>query len=1065
MPAGHSGILDIFATSNGQREINAAGSAICEVHWTLCPINSSDAVIEVLAGRWSLGSGSTNRITLDDDSVASSHCLLIASESRLILRSWNERTLVNGEAAKEAILGHGDELGIGTFQFRIEHTPPSTDFESGSIPNEIMQLNSQRPDDSMNRGQRMLSQVDAIEETLRLLEAELTGRAADSNALDRLIDRIESGVTQRRELSEATQRAMNELRTRIANVSTCDPTNDAESAVLPDATLTDPRVRAEQGRLDNVLQSAGVASDFGPATQNAGDSDLDRMQRDLHDRIQARLCQIDDMTRGLQCRATVVEQLAIELDRSTIELQSERLAIQNERAELQTARTSPANSSDGGSLVETPSDEALECGVSAESDSQTGTQQTEIPASFDCGREEWAASDIELVNWLRNSRFTSDMSAYKDEPTNQSVESEWSDNGGVEKSVEAFDQEPDSVVEVSSEFDSEFDLDFESAQSADVATGNESAIEHDSDEVTERGDGASAKDDPNDWGMEFPTTGDSSTQSVVVASGCDQAETNSEADSVENMTTANGTDEFSERGHDSVLYDLAIGSDGTWDAETQTASRESDTEQFSKQRQRLRHFMETLGDENDEADEHEDARVPVTVAHGEQQESEGEVNCAMRSRDEAVRQLDDLIREAMSNDAEWGADSATSLSVQPTKSSGRGDDASNESRHDTARPENLSLSFDDLFGDSSDSSDSQEPPNAENSDNAGFVDTKAQTDDFPLPGDFETSETSIIDDQSGFVDRGMSFDDSNSQDMRSRLAKMFDIPDVKKVDSIGAEPSQPSWDSHLTSTMNESESSTSQNADPSGESDVRLFERGNASDGVTGQLGFDSANRAGASEPAAEGPTNSCNSARNSSPTSGISNKASRADASQEWDASDKDSVSKYMEELLARNRRQSGQSVVSSPVPVAKATKPETTTKAVDQPTPAIDEVEINTPPVPKQLVRNSAPRQRPDREALIAEMQAMRNVANVSARNAVAIASRKQVKALIGTKGVAAALSIGLGLVAFLLKIQPIIASCVVGLGALIMLEMALSVRRKMKNDHQKARTARTKSDQSSS
>ena len=94
----------MVATSN--HPLQRAPKKLANDHavWSLSRIGSPDSSIVLAPGRWSVGSETQNRLTLENASVAAMHCLLIANEDQLILRSWQEPTLVNGDQVGEAIL-------------------------------------------------------------------------------------------------------------------------------------------------------------------------------------------------------------------------------------------------------------------------------------------------------------------------------------------------------------------------------------------------------------------------------------------------------------------------------------------------------------------------------------------------------------------------------------------------------------------------------------------------------------------------------------------------------------------------------------------------------------------------------------------------------------------------------------------------------------------------------------------------------------------------------------------------------------------------------------------------
>lgn len=159
------------------------------------------------------------------------------------------------------------------------------------------------------------------------------------------------------------------------------------------------------------------------------------------------------------------------------------------------------------------------------------------------------------------------------------------------------------------------------------------------------------------------------------------------------------------------------------------------------------------------------------------------------------------------------------------------------------------------------------------------------------------------------------------------------------------------------------------------------------------------------------------------------------------------DSISAYMERLLARNRQVTGGSSASTEasVKVPSAT-PEVVLKAASDLTDnGVEETAVSRHKSETWL--EVTPRHRQNREQVRAEVQVLRQIANQSARSAVATASRRDVRKQVMVKTTASVLAIGSGVAALLLDVSMLFGLVVLGIGLLFSLDLALTIFRNWK------------------
>ncbi len=159
------------------------------------------------------------------------------------------------------------------------------------------------------------------------------------------------------------------------------------------------------------------------------------------------------------------------------------------------------------------------------------------------------------------------------------------------------------------------------------------------------------------------------------------------------------------------------------------------------------------------------------------------------------------------------------------------------------------------------------------------------------------------------------------------------------------------------------------------------------------------------------------------------------------------DSISAYMERLLARNRQVTGGNSAptgtSSKVPAAPAIA--VSKQGAASPEVGAEEV-VASGGKPERWLEES-PRHRQNRDQVRAEVQVLRQIANQSARSAVATASRRDVRKQVMVKTTASVLALGSGVAALLLEVSTPFGLVVLGIGMMFSIDLTLTIFRNWK------------------
>ena len=267
---------------------------------------------------------------------------------------------------------------------------------------------------------------------------------------------------------------------------------------------------------------------------------------------------------------------------------------------------------------------------------------------------------------------------------------------------------------------------------------------------------------------------------------------------------------------------------------------------------------------------------------------------------------------------------------------------------------------------------------------------------------------------------------SPDSSLESRLQQFRDEPSTEDVAEIDSDVPSSSWPNAASSDMNV-ESDLGLNFDPSGVSETESDSE------------FESETLDAFPTPVAD------QSADNSATSAGSS-------FEPEEQVEEEDSVSAYMERLLARNRQLTGGSAdpaeESSAVILTTnpAAAPESASgvSSINQDQSADGTVEAESEP-DKWL--DETPRHRQNRDQVRAEVQVLRQIANQSARSAVATASRRDVRKQVIVKTTASILALGSGVAALLLDISMPFGLVVLGIGIFFSIDLGLTIFRNWK------------------
>lgn len=142
-------------------------------------------------GKWSIGASTSNQIVLDNDGVALRQFLIIVTEHRSVIKDWSADGLWNGRPFESAVLGDGDKVEIAGVElsFRVAKS---------------LDLISQLPYVADHESSELVkSDTESVVEVAEQIQQNTVYAIADgmlsfedsADRLDELVNRIESSVT------------------------------------------------------------------------------------------------------------------------------------------------------------------------------------------------------------------------------------------------------------------------------------------------------------------------------------------------------------------------------------------------------------------------------------------------------------------------------------------------------------------------------------------------------------------------------------------------------------------------------------------------------------------------------------------------------------------------------------------------------------------------------------------------------------------------------------------------------------------------------------------------------
>ncbi|WP_437191276.1 hypothetical protein [Planctomicrobium sp. SH527] len=147
-------------------------------------------------GRYTIGSGEQCHIVLPETGVASRHCTLVVGEFQNIVKAWSPLTWINDGVLTEGSLRIGDRLIVGPVEFRVaqrdaeatnsQRVPASPKLDSEALLSEALFGKSPRQTGDVRRKEQLEELLSAVQAALNdVLERERVVR--DNLTHDRMI--------------------------------------------------------------------------------------------------------------------------------------------------------------------------------------------------------------------------------------------------------------------------------------------------------------------------------------------------------------------------------------------------------------------------------------------------------------------------------------------------------------------------------------------------------------------------------------------------------------------------------------------------------------------------------------------------------------------------------------------------------------------------------------------------------------------------------------------------------------------------------------------------------------
>lgn len=957
-------------------------------------------------GKWNVGSGSSNQIVLNSDDIAARQFLIIVTEHRSIIKDWSTRALFNGSPFDSAVLGDGDSVEVADIQlaFRLA--------ESQDL---IAQLPYVSETDFPDETASAADNGDApsqCEERNTVHETANGMLSFDDSAdrLDELISRIEASLT----------------------------SENSEAASLDsDAGSAGNGIQEAQPQSVNEFRSSKVSSNVAapPSAKHHSEQAAGRIDEELR--------QLEEL------------RAAVQLEREQLLAKREVLIQESRQVDIQIA-------------------EAQQSTEFATADDENATVDED---------------DFELNEHSSIAFGTS-------------VESE---NGAVAA-------EREKLRHYLEEFESVDDAECEQQEEAEVAVGaaqavadhnvmnalrsRDDAVKQLDDLVRAATSGLPAQPESKPNPLFDATTNDQTHESSghfaprvdneSAAVGNDQDQHDSAA-SIENVETESDIESSVEE--IGQLIDEVEAAESLADEELQESSAIEPLAGFQAVEDTLeldeQSPIETAGPDDagtiESSDEYDLSALTMVI-----DEDTDEPNASLPENDTIPQvEFDDadssgsLFGNAAVEESIGASDPNVTQSSEPDDAEEMFTLQSRDISEIVTEPSaESSIEVNNSEPESDLESDEAELPPLDVEANGDHTDPNAQDAglnfeeaDAGAPSWFDskllTEGDSEVDSESTVSGEIDSEDATNTEadasgDLRQKLAEMFDLPTLSdNTDSVSTDSSlesrlqrfrdEPSTDeaTDVDAIVPSSPWPDAASSDPNAESEPGLDLNPRGVSETESDTEFESETLD--AFPATVSDQSADNSASlKTSPGSSFE---------PEGQVEEEDSISAYMERLLARNRQVTG----GSAAPVEESS----TINPVDGPETAPGESSINqdqssdgTDEAESQPEKwlDETPRHRQNRDQVRAEVQVLRQIANQSARSAVATASRRDVRKQVIVKTTASILALGSGVAALLLDISLPFGLVVLGIGIMFSIDLGLTIFRNWKQlrDVQKAAKA---------
>ena len=1009
-------------------------------------------------GKWSIGSSTSNQIVLDNDGVALRQFLIIVTEHRSVIKDWSASGLWNGRSFDSAVLADGDKVQVADVElsFRVAKS---------------LDLISQLPYVADNDCSHLVkSDADSVAEAFEQSPRNAEYVTADGmlsfedseDRLDGLISRIESSVTsdmprqtveelnvclpQRDLRSSETQPVIDEITTAVTRSN--DSTLESQSARIDEELrqLEELRAAVQQEREQLLEKRALLAQESLQVTsQLKAVRDSGEAMDCFDETVQ---CRDDFVDESASAESDGNPEVSDEVDPDELIFDFGKMQLNSSTDDNETETTVAAEREKLRHLLEefdsvndASGDEAANVEV-AVGVAQTNAEYSVMNALR--SRDDAVKQLDELV--LAATRE-------QEHPTPASGES----MSGRTTDVPSQQSVRWSTAVPTGEYDSELSDSAEDHDSS--ALSNEPDTEHEPDtnveaSIAELG----ALIDEVDAGA-TPFTDDTFKLSAGETVLC--SETNGEADTVVPDETAL-LDRHNVESHlddDSPAWDLTALMKGLDASNEESHSSAADDGS-----------VPTIQFENEDLSPKFDQRITEVADFDEIADEVADFDSGAEFDEVAEFGSGTFERSSARQDADEDSFTLQSSDIYEIVEEPQSESVTAEpfaGPESTADPLEVDALADGVDSESFDTDSNAEVFGEERqSDAAAHVDSEAPSwfeSKFMAEGNSVAENEPL--DENADAELAAADDVSNSEtdesatDLRQKLAEMFDLPALSE-NTASIVPDE-ALESRLQQFRNEpqpeilADTQTDDSSEPW--SSAESTDPGST---PAGTLNFDPVSNSSTEDDSAfesetldEFPSAVSEENAEADSTSAANAKESFEPAKT---SDEDDSISAYMERLLARNRQVTGKSPTqdesastastAEPMPAPTALK----TSSDHEPDSSTDVEEQ------RETWLEDTPRHRQNRDQVRADVQVLRQIANQSARSAVATASRRDIRKQVIVKTIASVLALTTGTASLLLDVSMLFGLVVLCIGLLFSGDLTLTIFRNWKYIRNLKRTA---------